>query len=168
LVPWVRTKYRVNEEPAQVVLAGSSDGGLCAAYTAWRHPKVFGNVLSQSGNLPYFPNPKPSANVFTRENGWLTRQFVAAPRLPLRFYLEVGTFEAGAVVNPVAEHRRLRDVLEAKGYPVTYSEFSGGHDYLTWRNSLGNGLIALVGTSPSLPDVDRVRIAEAFRLADAI
>jgi hypothetical protein len=26
---------------------------------------------------------------------------------------------------------------------VTYSEFTGGHDYLTWRNSLADGLIAL-------------------------
>ena len=55
LVSWVRAKYRIGEQPTQVVLASSSDGGLCAAYTAWKHPKVFGNVLSQSGNLPYFP-----------------------------------------------------------------------------------------------------------------
>lgn len=145
LVPWVRTKYRVSEEPSNVIVAGSSDGGLCAAYTAWKYPNIFGNVLSQSGNFPYVPNPRPGANIYTREYGWLTRQFVITPCLHLRFYLEVGTLESGPVVNPVAEHRRLRDVLEAKGYAVTYSEFSGGHDYLTWRNSLGDGLIALVG-----------------------
>src|SRR5262245_32816998 len=126
LVPWVGANYRVSEKPAQVILAGSSDGGLCAAYAAWKHPRVFGNVLSQSGNFAYVPNPGPSANVYTRESGWLTRQFVTTPCLHLRFYLEVGTLEAGSVVNPVAEHRRLRDVLEAKGYSVTYSEFSGG------------------------------------------
>ena len=46
--------------------------------------------------------------------------------------------------SPVAEHRRLRDVLDAKGYQTVYSEFPGGHDSFTWRNSLGDGLIALL------------------------
>ena len=114
---------------------------MCAAH---HFPRVFGNVLSQSANVFYDPHPKPSSNPYTRDSAWLTSQFVTTPRLPLRFYLEVGTLEAG-VVNPVAEHRRLRDVLAAKGYTVMYSEFSGGHDYLTWRNSLGDGLIALLG-----------------------
>src|SRR5262249_9414403 len=101
--------------------------------------------LSQSANVFYSPNQKPSPNPYARDSGWLISKFVTAGLLPIRFYLEVGMLEAG-VVNPVAEHRRLRDVLEAQEYSFTYSEFSGGHDYLTWRNSLGNGLIALLGS----------------------
>ena len=145
LLPWVRERYGVSKRAADVILAGSSDGGLCALCTAESSPNVFGAVLSQSANLSYSPLAKPALNVFTRESGWITRQFVLAPRTPLRFYLEVGLLEAG-VVNPVAEHRRLRDVLEAKGYQVTYSEYSGGHDYLNWRGSLASGLIALLGS----------------------
>lgn len=156
LVPWVRARYRISNEPSDVVLAGSSDGGLFALCAAYQHADVFGSVLSQSANLFYSPNPKPSLNAYTRDGGWLTRQFVTTPLLPLRFYLEVGVLEAG-LVNPVAEHRRLRDVLEAKGYAVSYSEFPGGYDHLSWRNSLGDGLIALLArrgamnTKRSLP-----------------
>jgi len=40
----------------------------------------------------------------------------------------------------------MRDVLLAKGYEVRYQQFNSGHDYLNWRGTLADGLIALVGT----------------------
>jgi enterochelin esterase-like enzyme len=36
-------------------------------------------------------------------------------------------------------------VLRAKGCVVHYHEFNGDHDYITWRGSLADGLLALVG-----------------------
>lgn len=41
--------------------------------------------------------------------------------------------------------RTLRDALRAKGYEVHFQEFAGGHDYLSWRGALADGLIALLG-----------------------
>jgi enterochelin esterase-like enzyme len=73
----------------------------------------------------------------------LIEQYAARPKLSLRFYMEVGKFESGSL--QVATNRHFRDVLRLKGYPVSYSEFYGGHDYLCWRGSLAEGLIALVG-----------------------
>jgi len=65
--------------------------------------------------------------------------------------MEAGLFEndirgSGGAILETSRH--LRDVLLAKGYSVTYQEFPGGHDYLTWRGSLADGLIALLGTAP--------------------
>ena len=98
-------------------------------------------MLSQSGTFTYSPKRlgDQDSDYYT-ETGWLTRQFVTAPKLPLRFYLQVGRFEGLS-----RENQHLRDILEAKGYQVTYAEYSGNHDYLSWRNSLGEGLIALIG-----------------------
>ena len=56
-----------------------------------------------------------------------------------------GTGDGGSML---ATNRHFRDVLQSRGYEVTYSEFNGGHDYACWRGSLADGLIALVGTAP--------------------
>jgi enterochelin esterase-like enzyme len=145
LAPWARENYGVASAAKRTVIAGSSYGGLAAAFTALRSPEVFGNVLSQSGTFSYYPGWQPNATDYATNTGWLTRQFAISPKQPTRFYLEVGIFEGGPIYSLLRENRNLRDVLEARGYALSYREFSGGHDYLTWRNSLGDGLIALVG-----------------------
>ena len=82
------------------------------------------------------------------EPGWLTREYLTAPRREVRFCVEIGRFEQGGGFNScVAETRRFRDVLKAKGYSVQYSEFTGGHEYVCWRGSFADGLIALAGVS---------------------
>ena len=151
LFPFVRATYNVTNDPARTVVGGSSFGGLASTYFALQHPELVGNVLSQSGSYWWaegwdFRNPDPAV-----EGEWLTRQFALRDKVPVRFYMDVGIHEAGnpsmAVVN-----RHLRDVLQAKGYDVVrYVEFNGGHDYLVWRGTLADGLIALLGGSEPSP-----------------
>ncbi|WP_017415819.1 hypothetical protein [Clostridium tunisiense] len=64
-------------------------------------------------------------------------------RLPLKFYLNVGILEPKD--NIIGVNKKLRDVLELKGYEVKYEEFNSGHDYLCWGETLANGLISLIG-----------------------
>ncbi len=117
-----------------------------ASYSAMRHPEVIGNVLSQSGSYWFYESWTMTAleNIFG-DSGWLTGQFASLPKLPLRFFIEVGKLEQGLAINMVLENRRLRDTLLAKGYSVVYSEYNGGHDVLYWRNSVADGLMALIG-----------------------
>jgi enterochelin esterase-like enzyme len=145
LIPWARQRYRFSDEPARTIVGGVSLGGLTAAYCAFRYPEVFGNVLSQSGAFWYFPGWEDQEANDTAPFGWLTRQFVTTRKLPVRFYLEAGLFENECPEILLAQNRRLRDVLEAKGYSVVYSEFAGGHEFLSWRGSVADGLIALAG-----------------------
>lgn len=145
LVPWVRQNYHVSTDPRRTILGGLSLGGLMSAYCAFRHPELFGNVLSQSGSFwvwEGFPDvdPKP----LETETGWLTRRFATTQQLPLRFFLEVGRLEQPYVDSMQSlENQRLRDVLEAKGYPVTYREVNSDHSPLNWRSTFPEGLIAL-------------------------
>lgn len=142
LVPWIRANYHVTSNPSQTIVAGSSYGGLAATYAGFYHPEIFGNVISQSASFWW----KPKEDV---EHEWLTRQFVQSPRLPVRFYLDVGLMETGPIPdngpNMVVVNRHMRDVLQAKGYVVHYREFNGGHEYLNWRGTLADALLALVG-----------------------
>jgi enterochelin esterase family protein len=66
-------------------------------------------------------------------------------KLPVRFFLAAGTMEASFAINLLYENRRFRDVLEAKGYAVTYSECTSDHSLLNWRGSFADGVIALFG-----------------------
>lgn len=82
------------------------------------------------------------------EGNFMVKQFLASPKLPLRFYLAAGTFEidrSGADGDILETTRHLRDVLLAKGYNVHYQQFVGGHDDISWRGTLADGLIALLG-----------------------
>lgn len=119
LLPWVHAKLGRLPEPKNVVIAGFSVGGLTAAYIAYRHPDVFGNVLAQSGA---FWRGNEGAN---DPPEWLTSELRNKPRLPLRFYLEVGSEETRRSPNGVIfleANRHLRDTLVTKGYVVRYSE----------------------------------------------
>lgn len=148
LLPWVRDQFHATNDPALTVIGGSSMGGLASACAGLRRPDVFGNVLSQSGSFWWRPGGD-------REHEWLTHQFVTAPKLPLRFYLEVGRLEThqtpGIGPTQVIANRHLRDVLQARDYSITYGENNGGHNFLSWRGTLSDGLIALLGHLQPLP-----------------
>jgi enterochelin esterase-like enzyme len=148
LVPYIRTNYHVTADPAQTLIGGYSLGGLAAMYAAFRHPEIFGLVLSQSGSFWY----EPTGSEFAEPN-WLAREFAKSKLLPLRFYVDAGVYEvdfSGEGGNVLIPNRELRDVLRSKGYSVTYVEFAGEHDPINWRGLLADGLIALLGSDGAL------------------
>ncbi|HZE88090.1 MAG TPA: alpha/beta hydrolase-fold protein [Verrucomicrobiae bacterium] len=167
LAPCVRGHYAVTTDPARSVIAGRSLSGA-AAFAAFRLPELFGNVLSQSGGFAARRTPRAPAGPSTPdlslveegfpEGEWLTRQLAIAPRKPIRFYLEVGTLEevAWELAPPryadttvLLANRHLRDVLEARGYPLTYHEYHGPHDPHAWRGTFGDALASLIGIAPA-------------------
>ena len=155
LLPWVHAHYTVTSDPRMTTVAGSSYGGIAATYAGLRHSEVFGNVLCQSGSFWWAPDHGGSPDIdATTETGWLAKEFIKSPKLPLRFWMDAGVFEVdsrgngGAILEP---SRHMRDVLLAKGYEVHYKQFNSGHDYLNWRGTLADGLIVLVGPDGTRP-----------------
>jgi enterochelin esterase-like enzyme len=146
IIPWARVNYHVTDRPEQTIIGGVSLGGLAAACAGFKHPEVFGKVLSQSGSFWWKPDEE-------KDFEWLTQQFASSPRLPLRFSFEAGLMEnstggpPGRPVPPamLVANRNLRDTLQKKGYSINYTEFNGNHTLLNWRGTLASHLIALVG-----------------------
>jgi enterochelin esterase-like enzyme len=152
LLPWAHGLYTFTSDPRQTVVAGSSAGGLAAACAGLWHPETFGNILAQSGAFHWTPPPGSHLSDSSSEPNWIARRFISSPKKPLRFYLDAGSAEfnaTGGADSILFCTRTLRDVLRAKGYEVHFQEFEGGHDYLSWRGTLADGLMALMGNSAS-------------------
>ena len=145
LLPWLRNRYRLSKDPKLNVVAGSSFGGLAAAYTAFMHPEIFGNVLSLSGSFWWSPNyaqsPSPSPNA-----GWMVKQFAESGPKPIRFYMSVGSWESAGALSA---NRILHSVLMGKSNLVTYREDPAGHNQGNFQVTLPEGLIILLGVKTS-------------------
>jgi len=114
----------LKRNPGAFGVLGASLGGLMAVYTALRLPHLFGRALSQSGafQLDGLETVVPT----------LVR---ALPRPEVRIWMDVGRFESLLGCN-----RKLHDLLLEKRYQVAYREYSGAHNYTSWRDDLGWGL----------------------------
>jgi enterochelin esterase-like enzyme len=144
LVPWARKAYGVYDDPGHTIVGGMSLGGKMAAYCGLKHSDVFGKILSQSGSfLTAMRQESPTPLWEGEAHGLLAAQFLHSARLPLEFYIEVGRYETTLPFSHLLETRRLRDILEAKGYHMTYSEFVGGHNEVCWRGSFADAIMAL-------------------------
>ncbi len=140
LVANLQKERRVRVPARMTVIAGSSQGGLQSACTAFWYPSVFGNVLSISGSFFWYPGWPAHEVALSDQTGWFTSLVAQSPRKALRWFVASGTFEG----DGVPENRRMRDVLIAKGYDPVYSEFSGGHDEAQWQGAIADGLVALL------------------------
>jgi enterochelin esterase family protein len=141
LLPWAHRRFPLTTDPRQRIVAGSSLGGLAAAYVALVAPDQFGGVLAQSGSFWWPAAP-------ATESQWLIHAYAERPPVPVRFYLDVGDHETtsprGDNLDQVTVNRRFRDALRNRGYTVTYTEYVGAHDYVNWRRTFGDGLLALL------------------------
>ena len=142
LPAWARHELGAGEDPARTVVAGQSLGALMAMHVALTAPEVYGAVIAQSGSY-WWPKPEDG------EPGRLLRDYAERPRANLRFYLDVGDRETHSSPGITPPHmlqltRDMRDVLTSKGYPVTYAEYHGAHDYVNWRDTFAAGLIAVL------------------------
>lgn len=139
VLPWAHRQWNITSNAKQTIITGVSAGGLASSYAAFQRPDLFGNVLSLSG--AYWRGNEGDDQHFE----WLTEQFERSKRLPIRFVLQVGALERTPTPNHGpslgATNFHLRDVLVRKGYEIEFSERPGGHEFISWRDGLAEGLI---------------------------
>ncbi|SHF91936.1 enterochelin esterase [Streptoalloteichus hindustanus] len=134
LLPWAGQRLGASPAADRTVVAGQSFGGLTALLAGHLAPDRFGNVLCQSPSL------------------WRAQHLIDAypAGRDIRLHLSVGRYERDMVDHT----RALRDHLAHQGYPVSLTEYTGGHDFVCWRGCLADGLIELTGARDHLSHVD--------------
>jgi enterochelin esterase family protein len=117
----------IKKHPGAYGVLGASAGGLMSMYTGLRMPEIFGKVLCQSG-------------VFGLDG----RDFAVVDLIrhrhaqDIKIWMDVGKFEW-----LLQDNRRMQPILKENGYQVIYREYSGSHNYTSWRDDLSRGLEAM-------------------------
>lgn len=149
LIPWLREKYNLSKDPQKAIIGGLSLGGLTATYMGLKHSDVFGNVLCKSGSFWHRPINSDEENQVELENKgdeldcWMSEQIKLSPKLPLRFYMNIGVLENKQ--RMINNSLNVKKTLESLDYHVDFEFFKSGHDYLSWGQTLATGLISLIG-----------------------
>ncbi len=131
VLPFVRQRLDLSDAPGSWGVMGASMGGLMALYTGLRVPQVFGNVLAQSGAFQFQVEDRPLP---------IFEMIRLGERQPIRIWQDVGTLEGLLEAN-----QAMSMLLRSRGYDTRYAEFSAGHNYTAWANSLWRGLAWLFG-----------------------
>lgn len=119
----------LEEHPGSYGILGASMGGLMALYSGLRLPDVFGKVISQSGAFGF--DLMGSETVIYD----LVRLY---ERRPVKIWMDVGRYEWLLPMN-----RKMHGVLQGQGYDPIYREYSGGHNFTSWRDEISLALEAM-------------------------
>ena len=129
LLPDLRRRAGVSENPADVFVGGASLGGLIALRLLEKHPlSIAGGVHSQSGAFWAAPGVMAKA---------------ALTKIPdsARLYLDWGRFEGVLTVS----NDRLVEALERIHKPYGSELTSEGHNWTAWKRRYAKGVEYLLG-----------------------
>ena len=128
VLPLVEKSYGVTltKDPDGRATMGCSSGGSAALIMAWYHPDLYHRVLTYSGT---YVNQQWPHDPLTPHGAWGFHEVLipAAPRKPLRLWMEVGDRD---LLNPnvmrdgmhdwVVANERMAGALAAKAYPYQF------------------------------------------------
>jgi enterochelin esterase family protein len=117
----------ITQHPGAYCVLGTSAGGAAALYAGLRMPNYFGNVLTQSS--------------VSAVDGM---EFSTVDLIRYQQSREIKVWmDVGALDFLLEDNRRMKSLMEERGYNIAYREFSGGHNYTAWRDDVWHGLEAL-------------------------
>ena len=103
ILPPIRARFAVTDDPEQWAIGGMSSGGICAFTVAWERPDRFRRVLSFLGSF-----------VDIRGGDRYPELIATSPSKPLRVFLQTGTRDtasAGDGLNSFSANLKLAAAL---------------------------------------------------------
>lgn len=125
LLPWIKNNYTIATDPFKNALLGASLGGMYALYFAIKNPQIFPNVLTNSAG--FWCGMKKFDD-----------QLDDSEQSMLNIYMDYGSLEDTKLMKNL--NQIYADKLRHVGCQVKLHEFKGGHNYYSWRETIGEGL----------------------------
>ena len=123
IVAFTDSTFRTIADKSHRAVAGLSMGGFHSLHTSKEYPAMFDYIgLFSAAILPDIAKP---SHIYEDMEGKLARQFAAHPRL---YWIAIGDKDFLYESN-----REFRALLDRGGYPYTYRESTGGHEWRNWR-----------------------------------
>jgi hypothetical protein len=119
ILPAVRDRYVISDDPDQWAVCGGSSGGSCAFTVAWMRPDRFRRVLCSLGSFAQIRGGNPYLDVIQE-----------TPKRPLRIFLHAATGDLnwGPERNWFSANLRVAAALSERGYDLRLVLGDGGHD----------------------------------------
>ncbi len=147
IVRYARSHLNVLTSPKDWTIAGYSDGGACALKWAAQYPKIWGNMISLSGDL--FPGAsEPRTSLAQGFRGSQVRDLAQRPSVfvaenRLQFAGHHAFFTAGALDPRFSGYAvQNAELLRRAGFTVSLQEIAGATHVGT---ALSGGLLAAFG-----------------------
>jgi enterochelin esterase family protein len=137
LIPHVEGSLQLVGEPRGRVLMGASFGGVAALSAAVRAPGFYGALLLESPSLRFTEASPPAAfgEVFEPVVRFVNAVRARPRKVTRRMFLTFGAFEPLAVPD-----RAMVGVLEQMTDELRVVEALDGHNWISWRDRLLDGL----------------------------
>ncbi len=121
LVPWIDAQYRTMPEAEYRAVAGVSAGGLTSLLFTIQHPDIFGNCGAFSPSI-WFGN--------------LIDQYEASPVLPVKIYMDAGTYDPSIYNSSL----NLQGILDDSQWDLDWRVWHEGHSWGAWRAHVDDAL----------------------------
>ena len=127
VIAFVDARYRTIKKSSGRAVAGLSMGGGHSFQLSLNYPKTFDYVglFSAAVGVREGGANQIAPEFYQDTDAKIDRLFANNPKL---YYIAIGEEDFLYKSN-----KELRDKLDAKGYPYTYLESSGGHVWRNWR-----------------------------------
>ena len=137
LVPQIEGSLQLVGEPRGRVLMGASFGGVAALAAAVRAPGFYGALLLESPSLRFTEGTAPATfgEVFEPVVRFVNSVRARPKKVTKRIFLTFGAFEPLAVPD-----RAMVEVLERMCDELRVVEALDGHNWISWRDRLRDGL----------------------------
>lgn len=119
ILPQVRQRYALSDDPALWGICGGSSGGNCAFTAAWLRPDRFRHVIAFLSSFVQMPGGNPYPDLIHQHTG-----------LPLRIFLQAGHRDLGwnqPDMNWLASNLRVAAALAEGGYDFRLVLGDGPH-----------------------------------------